>query len=291
MNTKIKNLNETLIGNCNMEVLEGNVETKGTVPEVYADAINQRRERTKKIEQDFKEQVKLMNDFEKESQKTTNEAREVDNMKKIHLDESLFEDFDTSKLYKTAERIADDIEQFLKDISKIENVDDYFNEYDLKDIDKVKDILTDFAQAYSYVMDNETVFEAVETEPQKKKRCRAPSEKEYQYGIDYSDTDLWTQIYDELDASLENEGEGKQVNRFLKPKKGDRYEYIVPAGENDIVVGAKELKDFDYAKKVADYYGVTYDTPVMDKNPRTNTYYKYTMRIRIPKDKDPVVKH
>lgn len=162
-----KNLNETLIGNCNMEVPEGNAETKGTVPGVYADAINQRRQRTDKIEQDFKEQDKFMDEFAKESQKTENNPKGTPQMKKMHLDESLFEEIENPKLYKSAERIANDIEQFLSDISNIENINDYLDDYDLKDIGKAMDALRDFAQAYSYTTDNEDIFEAVAEPPVK----------------------------------------------------------------------------------------------------------------------------
>lgn len=280
-------LNEAMIGNCNMEVPEGKIDTKGAVPEVYADAINQRRNREKKIADDFKEQDKAIEDFTKESQKTENKPEGTPEMKKLHLSESLFDEsfvVDT-KLYKQAEDIASYLEEFMN--SGITSNEDYFDDEDREVLSKTLDTLYDFAQAYSTVMDNEDVFEAVET-PEKKKRTRGANEE--RWGIDYSDTDLWLQIYDELDASLENEGEGQQVNRFLKSRKGDRYQYIYPHGDNDIIVGAQKPEDFAYAKKVADYYGVTYDEPQQDKNARTNDYYKWTMVIHIPKDAEPKVK-
>lgn len=290
MEIKIKQskLNEAIIGNCNMEVPEGTVETKGNVPEVYADAINQRRDREKKIADDFKEQDKAIEEFAKESQKTENKPKGTLAMKKLHLSEALFDEVYTPeiKLYRQAMDIADYLGEFMNKEVFLDN--HYFNEEDRTAMGKTFDALNDFAFKYSSIMDDENVFEAVEAS-EKKKRTRGANEE--RWGIDYSDTDLWLQIYDELDASLENEGAGQQVNRFLKPKKGERYQYIYPHGENDIVVGAMKPEDFAYAKKVADYYGVTYDEPKEDKNSRTNQYYKWTMVIHIPKEAEPIVKH
>lgn len=355
MEIKIKQskLNEAIIGNCNMEVPEGTVETKGSVPEVYADAVNQRRNREKKIADDFKEQDKAIEEFAKESQKTESKPKGTPEMKKLHLSESLFEEaldnedlnrrasdivasikefiekvkqpnisyeeidnYDikdmqkvvdkldkfskisshkegsmdesftpNSKLYKQAEEIADYLEEFMN--NDVVTSSDYLDDNDRGMLTDTYDLLMDFSHHYSTTMDDENVFEAVETPV--KKRTRGANEE--RWGIDYSDTDLWLQIYDELDASLENEGTGQQVNRFLRPKKGERYQYIYPHGDNDIIVGAMKPEDFAYAKKVADYYRVTYDEPKEDKNPRTNQYYKWTMVIHIPKELEPVEKH
>lgn len=164
MYKKIK-LNEAIMGNCNMEVPENTIETKGNVPEVYADAINQRIARKKKFEKDFEKQDKVMKEFTKESQKTETKQKGTPKMEKLSLDESLFEeDIDDGKLYKRAEKLADDIVEFLDDINKLENVNDYLSETDLEDIGNVSDMLNDFAQTYSYIMDNETVMEGVQEE-------------------------------------------------------------------------------------------------------------------------------
>lgn len=161
MEIKIKQskLNEAMIGNCNMEVPEGKVETKGAVPEVYADAINQRREREKKIADDFKEQDKTIEDFTKESQKTENKPKGTPEMKKLHLSESLFDESFTvdTKLYKQAQDIANYLEEFMN--SGITSNEEYFDDEDREVLGKTLDTLNDFAQAYSTVMDNEEVFE------------------------------------------------------------------------------------------------------------------------------------
>jgi len=284
---KQSKLNEAIIGNCNMEVPEGTVDTKGNVPEVYADAINQRRDREKKIADDFKEQDKAIEDFAKESQKTENTPKGTPEMKKLHLSESLFEDIVEKSITEKAQDAAGSIEEFINTVDRTPDIEEFIEKEDVETLRHMIDMLMDFYHKYSTIMGDGEIFEAVEAPT--KKRTRGANEE--RWGIDYSDTDLWLQIYDELDASLENEGTGQQVNRFLKPKKGERYQYIYPHGDNDIIVGAMKPEDFAYAKKVADYYGVTYDEPKEDKNPRTNQYYKWTMVIHIPKELEPVEKH
>ena len=120
-------------------------------------------------------------------------------------------------------------------------------------------------------------------EPPVKKRTRGENEKKW-IG-DYSSEDLWLAVYDELSAEIDNEGKGQQVDKQIKARKGERYEHVYPdANSNDIIVYGTDLDKFEFAKRVADHYGVEYDEPKEDKNSRTNDYYKYSMRIRIPED-------
>lgn len=49
--------------------------------------------------------------------------------------------------YKNIERIADDLAQLLDDVSRMDNVNDYLDEYDLDHIGSAVDALYDFAQA------------------------------------------------------------------------------------------------------------------------------------------------
>lgn len=199
-----------------------------------------------------------------------------------------------TKLYKQAEKIADTLDEFIAKIGKIEDIEDYISSSEFEVLNKTCEILQDFAMQYSHIMDNEDVFESVEAtkieeatdvEQPEKKRTRAPNDEKY--GIDFSDTDLWLQVYDELDASLGNEGEGQQVNRHVKGRRGERYEKVLPSGDNDIVVYATKPEEFEFAKKVADFYGVKAEEPQPDTNKRTNSYYKWKMYIRIPKDAEP----
>ena len=164
MEIKIKQskLNEAIIGNCNMEVPEGNVETKGNVPEVYADAINQRRAREKKITDDFKEQDKAIEEFAKESQKTENKPKGTPEMKKLHLSESLFEDVNKT-IAEKAQDAAGSIEEFINTVDKTPDIEEFIEKEDIETLRHMIDKLMDFYHKYSTTMDNENVFEAVET--------------------------------------------------------------------------------------------------------------------------------
>lgn len=128
---------------------------------------------------------------------------------------------------------------------------------------------------------DDTLNEApVATEP--KKRARAENEVKYQR--DYSSEDLWLAVYDELSSDLDNEGAGQQVDKQIKAKRGERYENVYPHGDSDIIIYATDPSEFEFAKKVAQHYGVTCREPVEDTNPSTNGHYKWSMVIEIPED-------
>ena len=117
-------------------------------------------------------------------------------------------------------------------------------------------------------------------EPETKKRVRSPNEEKDPW--DYSSEDVWYAVYDELSASVDNEGKGQQVDKQIKAKRGERYEHVYPHGEKDIIVYAKDPEEFEFAKRVADHYGVTYEEPKRDENRNTNGFYKYSMVINMP---------
>lgn len=130
--------------------------------------------------------------------------------------------------------------------------------------------------------DEELVESPVVAEEPKKKRTRGENEKKERR--DYSSEDLWLAVYDELCATVDNEGEGQQVYKQVKARKGERYEHVYPHGDSDLIIYAQSPEQFEFAKKVCDYYDVTYEEPKEDTNKNTNGYYKYSMIIRIPED-------
>lgn len=115
-------------------------------------------------------------------------------------------------------------------------------------------------------------------------KTRTRGEKEKKQKGDYSSEDLWLAVYDELSATTDNEGAGQQVDKKLKARKGERYEKVFPHGDSDIKIYAPTIEDFAFAKKVCEYYGVTYDEPKKEVTYSTS-YYPYSMIIHIPKDK------
>ena len=91
--------------------------------------------------------------------------------------------------------------------------------------------------------------------------------------------DLWTKVYDELSSDLDPD----DTKRELKPSRGRRYQNIHVDINGNIVVDATSEKKLEYAKQVADHYGVEYKVK-KDENPFTEyrKYYPYSLVLIIP---------
>lgn len=382
-----KTLNEAIIGKCNMDVPEHKVDVEAQVPITYADALNVHQDRVEKIEQDFKEQDKNIEEFVKDNSKREIDIPDTEDMKKMKLSESLFEDYTecaeveeaytpADKLYKQADEIADYIEEFVTELDMADDMKQFISNDKLEIITSAAEVLHNFAVEYSHVMDNETVFESVEDEDRIRKEYKALKDEAAKYGdnvpeelakklhakaMEFADAKigtvrqeiaakndddldesgalaaagmaaltsaasgfgsrvadkifgeatavaerprtrgenekpedklinqveddkelLWMKVYDELSATVDNEGEGKDVDKELKARRGERYEEVYPGpGDNTIIVYGTKPEDFEFAKKVADHYGVKADAPKEDRNVGSNSYYKYSMIIRI----------
>lgn len=297
---EMSSLNEAIESRCNMNIPKDKMDIDGQTPIVYADAINKHQENNEQLKDSFKEQDKNKGEFLKQNDNRDLKPKGTEQMKKLKLDESLFESYTVEpKLNKQAMDVADYLGTFMNSGVFLDN--DYFDDEDREAMGKTFDALNDFAQAYSTIMDDENVFESVEKCPECKKEVCECEKEELEEAtetktrvrdpepdwFDYSDTDLWLQVYDELDGTLKDEGEKGTVHRQLKAKRGERYTQIFPYGDEDIVIYETSPERFDFAKKVADFYGVKYEEPQMDKNKSTNSYYKWYMVIRIPKDAKP----
>lgn len=96
----------------------------------------------------------------------------------------------------------------------------------------------------------------------------------------FSDGDLWLQVYDDLSSEVDNEGKGKEVNKQVKIPRGKRFigPYAGP-GDYDLTVYGKNMEDLQWAKKVADHYGVDIEIK-KDNNSNTNSYYPYVAILK-----------
>lgn len=297
---EMSKLNEAIESRCNMNIPKDKMDIDGQTPIVYADAINKHQENNEQLKDSFKEHDKNTEEFIEQNDKRELKPKGTEPMKKLKLEESLFESYTVEpELHKQAIDISDYLEAFMNSEAFLDN--DYFDDEDREAMGKTFDALNDFAHAYSTIMNDKNVSESVEKCPGCKKEVCECEKKELEEGtetktrvrdpepdwFDYSDTDLWLQVYDELDGTLKDEGGKGTVHRQLKAKRGERYTQIFPYGEEDIVIYETSPERFDFAKKVADFYGVKYEEPQMDKNKSTNSYYKWFMVIRIPKDAKP----
>lgn len=275
------------------------VDVIGTLNLTEVEAVNSEIELKKKQEEIFKTQQKTTDEFIDENHERDTKVVKDDGLKKMKLSESLFEDFDEEEVVEELEEEDEDgwgetietaLEGFFDLTEKLayevrhckrgtyairgDKVEDL-----LSALDKISDELTDAIDTISNQEDSINEATAV-AEPETKKRTRSPNEVKEKGN--FSSEDLWLTVYDELSAEVDNEGEGKEVNKQLKARRGERYEKVLPIGDSDIVVYATKPEEFEFAKKVADYYGVTFDEPKLDTNKATNDYYKYSMRIHIP---------
>ena len=290
---KISRLNESVcksLGVDDAEKVDPVVELNPTELE----AIKSEAELKQKTEEVFKDQKKSTEEFVEENHRREQQTIKDNGFKKMKLSESLFEDLDEQLEEDDEDGWGDEIESTLEDFfDKAERV-----AYEVRHCrrgtyavrgDRVGDLvsaLEDISEDLSYAIDTlsnqeDELNEATAlAEPETKKRTRAPNEVKEKGN--FSSEDLWLAVYDELSAEVDNEGEGKEVNKQLKARRGERYEKVLPIGDSDIVVYATKPEEFEFAKKVAEYYEVTYDEPKLDRNKTTNEYYKYSMRIHIP---------
>lgn len=265
-----RTLNEHILGNCNLEFPEEAPEVVGAASVEFAKAVKDRKELEKKTEEDFKEQDKVAKEFVKETTNTElkEDVQEVPEM----------------KLYKRASDLAEQLDDIIAQFSQIEDIDTYLTSSDFNTLNKACEALQDFAVQYSYIMDNEDVFENLEEEEAVKKRTRAPKETPEDKLINQVDTDrdiLWARVYDELSSELDDE-KSSDVSKEIKARRGDRYEAVYPGpGDYDITVYATNPDDFEFAKKVADHYDVGIGEPKEDRNRGTNSYYKYSITLHV----------
>lgn len=351
---KISPLNESLLGNTNMEYPTDDIEVKGAVPVDFAAAIDEHQRRVEKNNETFKEFKKKAEEFVEKNHNREVTRETTAEMKKMHLSEAV--DFGdpmefgrgpcvpivtdyTRQLQDAVAALEDErthnlamkeLRIYINQLVDYQQSVDNFNEFwaarypavtehlqkqiaivpknilnqllgikeSFVNVDvpitangnrvpfmnggvKTEDVDPDFFEVNEDDILTEAPVAVMEPEV-KKKRTRGPNEKPDI--ADYSSEDLWYAVYDELSATTDHEGEGKTVNKQLKARRGERYEHVYPHGDTDLIVYAMKPEDFEFAKKVADHYGVVAEEPKEDRNPTTNGYYKYSMVIRIPAD-------
>lgn len=184
---------------------------------------------------------------------------------------------------REARYVASSLTSFKETLEdRLEEVEN-FNRYWTARYPAMLELMNAQIERIDSVLGAEGVTEAVEVaDPSTKKRARGENEKKERR--DYSSEDLWLAVYDELSATTDNEGAGQQVDKQIKARRGDRYEHVYPHGDSDIIIYATKPEEFEFARQVADHYGVVAEEPKEDKNKTTNGFYKYSMVIRIPED-------
>ena len=308
LNKKMSSLNEAVCKGLGIDTDE-KIAINGVLDNVTADAANEEIERIEATEEALKDSTKNAEEFVEMNHNREVKPEKTDSIKKMKLSESLFDDAEEDEVLEEDTSDPVDVVDIAVD-NVIENImsgelgnlaqqiaalgkgydaawcSEDANSPTSQGVVKALEVLSDALKAdllANYNVKEELVESPVAiAEPETKKRARGANEVK-QKG-DYSSEDLWLAVYDELSSEVDNEGDGQQVDKQIKARKGERYEEVYPSGTNDIVVYAPSLDKFDFARKVADYYGVECDEPKEDKNATTNGYYRYSMVIRIPED-------
>lgn len=190
----------------------------------------------------------------------------------ININES---SFSFKPLYEQAENIADYLSEFLDLVSRVSNLEDYLDEYDLDHLGKAMDALYDFAQMYSDAAGvNEAVKPGTKLGPRKSK---LPKEKEKREKLD-----AWSTVMEELVPS-DILYKFKEVTKFpdIRPKARYDADAISVDYDGNVEIYADNVDKFDFAKKVAEAYGLKTEEP--KARIKGNGF---TMKIYMPEVKD-----
>lgn len=203
-----------------------------------------------------------------------------------------------NKLYKHAENLSSMLSTFIDEISKINTVD-FLTDGDFDILNRAVEVLDGFATSYSYIMDNENVFESKKcpdcgnevctcdkTSENLEEAGRATAELRKPRSVIkkedklYSRDDVWAKVYDELSSEVENEGPKGEIYKEVDIPRGKRFigPYVGP-GNDDLTVYAHIKDDLKWAKKIADHFGLKIDMKE-DKNKTTNKYYPFYAILR-----------
>lgn len=203
-----------------------------------------------------------------------------------------------NKLYKHAENLSSMLSTFIDEVSKINTVD-FLTDGDFDTLNRAVEVLDGFATAYSYIMDNENVFESKKcpdcgneictcnkTSENLEEAGRATAELRKPRSVIkkedklYSRDDVWAKVYDELSSEVENEGPKGEIYKEVDIPRGKRFigPYVGP-GNDDLTVYAHIKDDLKWAKKIADHFGLKIDMKE-DKNKTTNKYYPFYAILR-----------
>lgn len=244
------------VGKANMETPNYEIKINGQVPIDYATAINDRQKRIDKIEKDFEKKDELTDEFIEEQE-----------------DRRMNESFD-SKLYDEAVALSKTLDSFITKIGSFVDTDFAMVGSDMDTLNRAVEALDTFATLYfeeKYPLRESSKAEQI------KRRGRPKADPKDKM---FSEDDLWLQVYDDLSSEVDNEGKGKEVNKQVKIPRGKRFigPYAGP-GDYDLTVYGKNMEDLQWAKKVADHYGVDIEIK-KDNNSNTNSYYPYVAILK-----------
>lgn len=253
-------LNEELMGT-NLDIPNGEIKIDGKVNPVYADAINVHNKKKKEREKVLKDKKdELKKPFLGTKGNTTAMPKTKD-MKKLKLSEDMFRAVrehmnDAPEAYDNIFRVIGNMEHILNYISELTE-----EELTYEDMQQSYNVLDDAMREFE-----DYLFEIKAGERKNgtlKESSAVMDRKSWELKDKRNNKDTWSDIYNELVGikGIEAPHRRLKTNDRYKASWGDNPEEsdairVGASRDGGIVVKAEEMSALDFAKEVAETYGV-----------------------------------
>ncbi len=267
-------LNEDLMST-NLDLPDDEIEIEGAVNPVYANAINVHKKKKKEIEKVLKDKKPELKKAFLGTKGSTTIMPLTKEMKKLKLSEGVFKSVrehydDDPDTYGEIFRVLDNMEHIINYINELS--DEEFTYADMKQSYDVLEEAMDEFEGYLEELERaerrNNVTEAIAEPPVR--------DNEWKLRDIRNNKDIWSDIYNELCGDIKSL---EAPHRKLGTKPSDRYDSysVAPSHRDDSIrVNADDESQLEFAKEVADTYGVDYR--IIEHTSRYAPY-RYEMRI------------
>jgi hypothetical protein len=272
-------INEELM-NTNLDIPDGEIKIEGRANPVYADAINVHNKKKKEVEKTLKDKKPELKKPFLGTKGNTTIMPKTPEMKKLKLSEEMFKGIrehmaDAPEAYEGIFRVIDNMEHIINYISDLTE-----EELNYEDMKQSYDILEEAMDEFKGYLGElkPTVRESKKRRPVKESTAvlDRPRDKAIALQDKRNNKDIWSDIYNELCGDIKDL---EAPHRKLKRPPTQRYDSytVAPSHRDDSIrVNANEESELDFAKEVADTYGVEYR--IIEHTSRFAPH-KYEMRI------------
>ena len=252
------NLNEDLM-DTNLDLPEGEIKIEGAADPVYVDAINVHNKKKKEVE-------KILKDKKPELKKpflgvkgNTTILPKTKEMKKLKLAEDMFRPVresmaDAPESYEGIFRVIDNMEHIINYINELEEEDMSY-----EDMQQSYNVLDDSMREFE-----DYLFEIKEAERRNgslKEDTAVMDRKGWELQDKRNNKDVWSDIYNELVDMKSIEAPHRQIKNGNAQRYKGSWDFanslrVGASRDGGIVVKADDLSELDFAKEVAETYGV-----------------------------------
>ena len=253
-------LNEDLM-KTNLDLPDGEIKIEGEVGPVYADAINVHNKKKKETEKVLKDKKPELKKAFLGTKGETTVMPKTKELKKLKLSESAFkrvreEMNDAPEAYSGIFRVLDNMEHIIGYISELSD-----EELNYADMQQSYNILEDsLGEIEDYLFE---IKEAERRNGTLKEDVAVMDRQSWGLQDKRNNKDIWSDIYNELVDMKDLETPHRKLKRTPKQRYSGAWDEggvrVAPSRTDDaIVVKADEESQLDFAKEVADAYGVEF---------------------------------